>query len=49
MKVEMEIEIEALNGLYQINGNLESTIKTQEKEIERLQIKVYPFVFNNNY
>lgn len=43
MKVEMEIEIEALNGLYQINGNLESTIKTQEKEIERLQIKAKMF------
>jgi hypothetical protein len=40
MKVEMEIEIEALTGLQQINGNLETKVKTLEAELNSTRLKV---------
>lgn len=40
MKVEMEIEIEALTGLQQINGNLECKVKALETELNSARLKV---------
>lgn len=40
MKVEMEIEIEALNGLHKINGNLEAKVRNLETEISSTKHKV---------
>lgn len=43
MKIEMEIEIEALTGLQQINGNLETRVKTLEAELNTARQKVRIF------
>lgn len=40
MKVEMEIEIEALTGLHQIKGNLETKVKNLEAELSSTKLKV---------
>ena len=40
MKVEMEIEIEALTGLQQIKGNLEMRVRTLEVELNTAKQKV---------
>ncbi|KAK7601104.1 hypothetical protein V9T40_008545 [Parthenolecanium corni] len=39
MKVEMEIEIEALTGLHQIKGNLETKVKNLEAELSLTKLK----------
>lgn len=41
MKVEMEIEIEALTGLHKINGNLETKVKHLEAELDSARLKVH--------
>lgn len=46
MKLEMEIEIEALTGLHQIKGNLESKVKILETELSSTRLKVSSRLFS---
>ncbi|XKL66077.1 hypothetical protein PGB90_009497 [Kerria lacca] len=39
MKIDMEIEIEALTGLHQIKGNLEAKVKSLEAELSSTRLK----------
>lgn len=49
MKVEMEIEIEALTGLHQIKGNLETKVKNLEAELSLTKLKVNTYVIDLNF
>lgn len=46
MKIDMEIEIEALTGLHQIKGNLEAKVKSLEAELSSTRLKVNGILYN---